>query len=30
VEDRAFDADLDTRKASIVQSERYLRQFIIG
>jgi sugar phosphate isomerase/epimerase len=30
VEDRAFEADLDSRKAAIVQSERYLRQFIIG
>jgi sugar phosphate isomerase/epimerase len=30
VEDRAFEADLDSRKGSIVQSEGYLRQFIIG
>jgi sugar phosphate isomerase/epimerase len=30
VEDRAFEADLDSRKAAIVQSQRYLRQFIIG
>jgi len=30
VEDRAFEADLDSRKASIRQSERYLRQFILG
>jgi sugar phosphate isomerase/epimerase len=30
VEDRAFEADLDARKAAILQSERYLRQFIIG
>jgi sugar phosphate isomerase/epimerase len=30
VEDRAFEQDLDTRLASIVQSKNYLRQFIIG
>jgi sugar phosphate isomerase/epimerase len=30
VEGRAFEADLDSRKAAIEQSGRYLRQFIIG
>jgi sugar phosphate isomerase/epimerase len=30
VEDRAFEADLEARKNAIEQSERYLRQFIIG
>jgi sugar phosphate isomerase/epimerase len=30
VEDRAFEADLESRKDGIMQSERYLRQYIIG
>ena len=28
VEDRAYERDLDTRKAALIQSARYLRQFI--
>jgi sugar phosphate isomerase/epimerase len=30
VEDRAFEADLDSRKAAIAQSRHYMRQFIAG
>jgi len=30
VEDRAFEGSLDTRKASIIQSRNFLRQFIAG
>ena len=30
VEDRAFEADLDARKGALLQSERFLRQYIIG
>ena len=30
VEDRAFEGSLDTRKASVIQSRNFLRQFIAG